>query len=327
MRNNSKDQTIKKNYLQVYQFYVHEYEQVKAGLHPEFKKVGEFYKAKKIQRQNFSKYYNRYLQSNRDVNALLPQKRGPKWKSRRTSSETETLVLFHRENGTNRYEIYKLLEKELGQATPKPSTIYQIMKRHGVNRLRPAMEEKKRRIIKEKAGELGHADCYHIARDTILGEHRDLYLVCILDDCTRIAWAELVEDIKSLTVMFATLRCLNRIHERWKIRFEQMLTDNGPEFGKKGVAHPEEHAFSRLMMEMGIKHLHTRPYRPQTNGKVERFWRTLNEDLIEGTTFESVKEFEDELGQYLLYYNTMRPHQGLNGETPENFNSSCQRIT
>jgi len=50
-------------------------------------------------------------------------------------------------------------------------------------------------------------------------------------------------------------------------------------------------------MAMEIKHRYTRPYRSQINGKVERFWRTLNEDLIEGTTFESVQEFEDELGR------------------------------
>ena len=56
-----------------------------------------------------------------------------------------------------------------------------------------------------------------------------------------------------------------------------------------------------MLQELGITHRYTRPCRPQTNGKVERFWRTLNEDL---------------LNQYLLYYNTERPHQGLGGKTP-----------
>lgn len=310
MRINNRDETIKRNYLQVYQFFIEEYEQVLRGEHEEFKKVGDFYKAKKLQRQTFRKYYNRYLASGRDKSFLLPQKRGAKWKTRRTPQDIEDLVVKHRSTGANRYEIYKLIEKELGSLAPKPSTIYKIFKRRGVNKLRPKMKEVKRKIIKEKAGELGHIDCYHLAKDTILNERRNLYLVCLLDDCTRIAWAELVEDIKSLTVMFATLRCINRIHGQWQIKFAEVLTDNGPEFGPKGSKKPEEHPFSRLMMEMGIKHRHTRPYRPQTNGKVERFWRTLNEDLIEGTTFESLAEFEDELGQYLLYYNTMRPHQG-----------------
>ena len=98
------------------------------------------------------------------------------------------------------------------------------------------------------------------------------------------------------------------------VKFEAVLTDNGPE-----VASPtrkEQHPFERMLLELGIKHRYTRPYRPQTNGKVERFWRTLNEDLLEETTFESVEELKDELMQYLLYYNTARPHQGLGGLTP-----------
>ena len=48
-------------------------------------------------------------------------------------------------------------------------------------------------------------------------------------------------------------------------------------------------------MELGIKRRYTRPYRPQANGKVERFWRTLNEDLLHETTFESVEELKEEL--------------------------------
>ena len=51
-------------------------------------------------------------------------------------------------------------------------------------------------------------------------------------------------------------------------------------------------------------------------GKAERFWRTLNEDLLEGTTFETAEELKEELALYLLYYNTERPHQGLGGKTP-----------
>ena len=50
---------------------------------------------------------------------------------------------------------------------------------------------------------------------------------------------------------------------------------------------------------------------------MERFWRTLNDDLIDGTTFASLAEFRDELEQYLLYYNEVRPHQALEGKTPK----------
>ena len=98
------------------------------------------------------------------------------------------------------------------------------------------------------------------------------------------------------------------------MRFEAVLTDNGPEMASpRNLTH---HPMERMLVELGIKHRYTRPYRPQTNGKVERFWRTLNDDLLEGTTFESVEALKDELMQYLLYYNTERPHQALGGEPP-----------
>ena len=198
--------------------------------------------------------------------------------------------------------------------TPAPSTIYAIIQRHGLNQLTKPMKQSKRQIIKTRAGELGHLDCHHLSKDLIVGAKQRSYLVCVLDACTRLAWAEVVDDLKSLSVMFAALKSINLLSAEYGVRFEAVLTDNGAE-----VASPRNkagHPMERMLLELGIKHRYTRPYRPQTNGKVERFWRTLNEDLLEGTTFESVEELKDELMEYLLYYNTERPHQGLGGKTP-----------
>ena len=114
--------------------------------------------------------------------------------------------------------------------------------------------------------------------------------------------------------MFAALKSLNLLNAEYGIRFEAVLTDNGAEAASRGNV--EGHPVERLLGELGIKHRYTRPYRPQTNGKVERFWRTLNEELLEGTTFETAEELREELALYLLYYNTARPHQGLGGKTP-----------
>jgi len=107
------------------------------------------------------------------------------------------------------------------------------------------------------------------------------------------------------------------IRSTFNIQFEEVLTDNGPEFGTKQSQKKDEHPFERMLMELGVKHRYTRPYRPQTNGKVERFWRTLEDDLLRGADYDSIPELQEELLQYLYYYNKMRPHQSLNGETPE----------
>ena len=319
MRNNNSDQTLKNNYIQTYQFLIKEYEQVKVGKHPQHRLVKDFYKAHATCAQTFLKYYNRYKQNEHNPDFLLPGKRGPKYKTRRPSEEIEKLVLKERDKGCNKFEISSLLQCQLQDKAPSPSGVYKILKRYGKNKLVKPMIEEKRRIIKEKAGELAHIDCHHISKDTIAGDHNKYYLVCVLDSFSRVAWAEVIQDIKSLTVMFATLRCFNHINEKFSIKFAEVLTDNGPEFGTRGSSQKDSHPFERLLMELEVKHRYTRPYRPQTNGKVERFWRSLKSDLIEGTYFSSIDHFKEELLGYMLYYNKLRPHQALNGKTPEQF--------
>jgi transposase InsO family protein len=327
MRINTKDETLKKNYIQKYQFLITEYEAVKAKKHPTFKKAKDFYKAHNTCPQTFLKYYARYKANGKDITSFIPGKRGPKYKTRRPSQEIEQLVLELREKGCNKFEINDILQAKLKDRTPSPSGVYNILKRHGKNRLNQPMKDEKRRIIKEKAGEMAHIDCHHLGKDTIMNDSRPYYLVCVIDSCTRIAWAEVMTDIKALTVMFATLHCFNYIARYFEVRFAEVLTDNGPEFGPRQSNNKESHPFERLLIEMGIKHRYTQAYRPQTNGKVERFWRTLNEDLIDGTHFESIEQFKKELEEYLAYYNKLRPHQALNGKTPFMELQSCQRIT
>ena len=326
MRNNSQDETIKRNYLQKYRFLIGEYEQVKAKQHPQFRLAKDFYAFHDTDPRSFLKYYNRYKQSGKEED-LLPQKRGPRWKTRRPIPYIEHKVNALREKGMNRYEIVHVLKPKLGVATPSPSGVYNILKRHGLNRLRPAMKATKRSIIKKKAGELGHIDTHHLSKCLIVNEKKRRYLVCVVDSCTRIAWAEVVDDVKALTVMFAVLRCLNILADCYDIRFKEVLTDNGPEVGTRASTKKDGHPFERMLMELGITHRYTRPYRPQTNGKAERFWRTLEEDLLHETTFDSSDHLKEELLQYLFYYNHERPHQGLGGKTPEQANQNHPRIT
>lgn len=327
MRNNTQDKTLKSNYIQTYQFLIAEYEEVKAKRHKSFKYVKDFYKAHGTCGQTFLKYYARYKQSERDPQSLLPGKRGPKYRTRRPDEHIEQLVLAERAKGCNKYEIHSILYPLLGARTPSYSGIYNILKRHQVNRLKKPMKQEKQRIIKEKGGELYHIDCHHLSKDLIANQRGNYYLVAVVDDCTRLAWVEAIEDIRSLTVMFATLRCFNHLTQSFDLRCAEVLTDNGPEFGPRESQTKDQHPFERMLIELGVKHRYTRPYRPQTNGKVERFWRTLEEDLVDGTYFESWEHFKEELYKYVLYYNKLRPHQALGGKTPEQFAENCQRIT
>lgn len=326
MQINTQDLTLARNYIQKFRFLIKDYELVKENKHPRFRLANDFYKFHDTDRRSFLKYYNRYKQNGKEED-LLPRKRGPKWKTRRPIPYIENKVKELRLNGLSRYEIVSVLKPKLKRFTPSPSGVYNIVRRYGLNRLKPKMKENRRKIIKEKAGELGHIDCHYLSKSIISGEKRRLYLVSIVDSCTRVAWTEVVGDLKGLTVMFAVLKGLNILADHYEIRFKEVLTDNGPEVGKKESKTKSGHPFERMLMELGIKHRYTRPYRPQTNGKVERFWKTLEEDLLSETTFDSVEELKNELIQYLYYYNHERPHQSLGGKTPVEFSKNCPRIT
>ncbi|MDR1198256.1 MAG: integrase core domain-containing protein [Prevotellaceae bacterium] len=128
---------------------------------------------------------------------------------------------------------------------------------------------------------------------------------------------EVLEDKKALTVMFATLKALNILKQQYNVEVDAVLTDNGAEFGSgPATKNKEEHPFERLLLEMSIKHRYTRPYRPQTNGKVERFWRTLNEDFIDGALYENLEDLRNELLGFLVYYNEHRPHSAIGNIPP-----------
>jgi hypothetical protein len=293
-----------------------EYELIKQKEHPDFVYVKDWASARKIDKKNFLKYYGRYRQSGKDWD-LTPQKRGPKFKSRRPCEELENKVIELRKKGNNKYEIASIISAQKDNIfKPSASGVYNICKRHGLNRLRPSMKEEKRKIIKERMGQLGHIDTHYLSKHVIRNQTQKLYVVAIVDDYSRIAWAEIIESIDSLSVMFGAMRCLNILKAHYHIQFEEIISDNGSEFGNRDTKNKMNHPFERLLIEMDVKHRYIQPYRPQTNGKVERFWRTMEEDLIIDTDFDSIEELKEELLQYMYYYNHERPHQGLEGKKP-----------
>jgi transposase InsO family protein len=318
MRDTTNDRTLTINYIKRFKFLTKEYELVKKKEHPGFKFASSFYKFHNTNRQTFLKYYNRFRLSGNEVD-ILPQRRGPKWKSRRPLPYIENKVVELRSLGISKYEIVSLLKPKLKEHTPSPSGVYNITRRYGLNNLSVKMKANKRKIIKEKAGELAHIDCHYLAKDIISDAKERLFLIAVIDDATRIAWVEVIPNVKKLTAMFSTMRILSYFQKVHNIEFKELLSDNGSEFGGKNLKNKEEHCFERMLIEMGIKHRYTRPYHPQTNGKVERFWKTIESDLLEDMVFDSVEHLQDEIEQYLYYYNNERPHQGINGMNPVEF--------
>jgi integrase-like protein len=306
---------IERRYLERFERIVEDYEQIKMNSHSFYKSCTDLFKAQGMNRQVFNKYYQRYLASGREIDSLKPLKRGPRYGIRRRDIAVESRLLELRNIGNNRYEIAHLLKSEFGPLSLSASTVYNRFCEKGLNRLKPVMKQERKRYVKERAGELGHIDCHYLGAHLIAGEQKKRYLIALMDDATRIVYGEVIENLKSLTVMFATMRLIRVFMEHYGIRFEAILSDNGPEFGKKGSKNKESHPFERMLMELGIKHVYTPPYRPQVNGKIERFWKTIHDDLIDAD-YDSIEEFKEQLLQYYCYYNHERPHQGLGHKTP-----------
>jgi transposase InsO family protein len=263
------------------------------------------------------KIYHRYKENPVEM-SLIPQKRGPKYQKRRFDLKIEEKIVSLRKMGINRYEIREILRSE-SLPVPSSTTIYNICKRHGLNKLGRFEKQEKRKIIMKRIGELVHIDCHQLSKGITIAESKKTYhLLGLIDDYSRLAWVEVLEDKKALTVMFATLKAFNMLKHRYDFEIDAVMTDNGAEFGSGPFTkNKQEHPFERLLLEMRMKHRYTKPYRPQTNGKIERFWRTLNEDFIEDALYENLEDLKDELLGFLVYYNEHRTHSGINGLTPQ----------
>ncbi|MDR1762171.1 MAG: integrase core domain-containing protein [Bacteroidales bacterium] len=140
----------------------------------------------------------------------------------------------------------------------------------------------------------------------------------MIDDYSRVARVKVLEDKKVLTVMFDALKAFNMLKHQYNIEIDAVMTDNGAEFGNGRLSrNKQNHPFERLLLEMQMKHIYTKPYRPQTNGKIERFWKTLNEDFICDALYENIEDKKNELMGFLIYYNEYRYNSAIKRMTPK----------
>lgn len=313
-RSSGQDAVMERRHICAMLRHFEEYEKVKQKKHLTFSTAQSFYDARGICKQNFLKYYRRYCLSGRDINSLIPHKTGRKFKDVLTySPEIIEKIKQIRAKGYNRYDLSELIKQELNVFIP-PSTMYRLLKKLKINRLNPVIKETKRRIIKMNAGDLGHIDIHYVTKGTVKEPgNKKLYILGLIDSYSRVCDLKIIDSIKAINVSFATMELLLRLHERYEIRFTEMMSDNGSEFSSKNNP---DHPFERMLSFYGIKHRYTKPFSPQTNGKIERFWRTLEDELLAGETFETLEEFEHYIRGYVLYYNEHRMHQGIKNKKP-----------
>jgi len=230
----------------------------------------------------------------------------------RFSEELKTVILYMRR--------FRLTAQKISDTVHVPrSTVSRFLKAQGVGKLSQVKEkEPVVRYEAENPGDLIHIDIKKLGRidgvgHRITGDRSKAgragweYAFVAVDDRARVAYVELH---RSETAA-AGVRFLHGAIEfflRLGIRVKALLTDNGSAF----IAH----AFGLACERLRIRHKRTRPYRPQTNGKAERFIQTLLREWAYARAYRSSAERGRSLGPFLRYYNHRRPHAGIGGATP-----------
>ena len=211
------------------------------------------------------------------------------------------------------------------------STVSRWLKRIGLGkRSRLAPPEPPNRYERARPGELVHVDVKKLGRfrrpghralgrgpgrrvtqTTAIGRGRgvvgwDFLHVCV-DDATRLAYVEVLPDERATTAVAFLKRAVAWFAERG-VEVERVMSDNG------SCYRSSDHA--RACRELGLRHLRTRPYRPRTNGKAERFIQTLQNEWAYARIYASSTERADHLAAWLNHYNYRRPHGSLSHRPP-----------
>jgi hypothetical protein len=290
-----------------------EYERTKAKVNPRpFRFVKDLCEAHHISKKELCRYYRKWVEGGKTPDSLLPATRGAKPGSRRVPQPIErNIIKAYRRFGSNRYELVLLFKPYYLDKTPSPATMDRIKARYPLN---AASKKIIKRYEKKTPGELAHIDLTKIPKDLRCSfKIKELYTAAVCDDCTRITYAEVIKDKKASTLTYFLARSLSWFKQIYNFEFEAVMSDNGPEF--KGTL-AREHPFETMCQELGIKHRYTRPYRPQTNGKIEAFFRILKDEFFYPNAFDSEHDLIMNLGNFLFEYNHLRKHGGLNYETP-----------
>ena len=128
-----------------------------------------------------------------------------------------------------------------------------------------------------------------------------------IDDATRLVYAEILPDEKAATTARFTLRALRWFGEQG-VPVRRILSDDGSAYRSR--------LFARTLRRLRIRHRFTRPYRPRTNGKVERWIRTVLSECLYLEVFGDGRQRRLALDRFIRYHNGVRPHLGIGGRTP-----------
>ena len=255
---------------------------------------------------------------------LLDHSSAPHHVANRTDERAIQVIAALRRVRFTGAEIAELLDRPL-------STVSGILQRIGMGKLGRLGLESAQRYERARPGELIHIDVKKLGRiergagkrvfggsSHYTGSYTDAagrrrrragwdFVHIAIDDATRLAYAEVLPDEKAATAVVFLRRAI-AFYRRHGITVERVMTDNGSPYVSA------VHALA--CRALGLRHLRTRPRRPQTNGKAERFIRTMLAGWAYGAIYRSSRERTAALDGWLWHYNHHRKHSAIGRQTP-----------
>jgi transposase InsO family protein len=267
------------------------------------------------------RWWHRWLEGDRRPEALLDRSSRPKHSPRLLAAELqERICLCRRETGWGP----RLVAGATGFAH---STVWKVLRRAGISRRAASVSEPANRYEWPCPGDLLHMDTSRYARflrpgHRVTGDRsqrsRDWmrpetrvgydYAHAIVDDHSRLAYVELHDNERAATVTGFLERALSFFAEHGIVA-KRLMTDNG-------FSYVKNRSLRELLAARDIRHLTTEPYRPRTNGKVERFHQTMAREWAYGLAYRSHRQRNQALPHWLQHYNTTRPHSSIGDRPP-----------
>jgi transposase InsO family protein len=271
------------------------------GLHQQGESLAALSRRHQVSRELLSRWWRGFQQGG--LPALQPRSRRPHSSPAQIPSRVVRQVLRLREQ--RRSAVWIARELGLGHGT-----VQRLLEQHQVNRLPRPVRPTPRRYEKDRPGELLHIDLKYLPA---LRNARNDFEFAAIDDFSR----EAVVTIATEQTSAAAATFLEHVLATLPYRVEAVLTDNAFAFTMRHAHHADRLTrFQQVCAAHDIRHYLLRPYAPQSNGKVERFFRTVDDECLLVRPLFTFGARSRAVADFVWYYNHQRPHLSLGGMTP-----------
>ena len=252
-------------------------------------------KSANIGRSRYYDWKQRYGKLN-EHNAWVPRDHWlEKW-------EQEAIVSWFEQHPLEGYRRLTYMMMDANIVFASPSSVYRVLRKAGL------LDRWNRRPSKKGTGfiqPLSVHEHWHVDISYLNLGGTFYYLCCVLDGCSRyiVEW-----DIKPSMKEADVELIIQKARERFPDSKPRIISDNGPQFIAKD--------FKEYIRLSGMSHVRTSPYYPQSNGKIERFHKTIKGDHIRQNQYEDPEHMMQSVGTYIEYYNHERLHSAIGYVTP-----------